>query len=62
MRRPSLAKAIQEFQEATGKPVKAMRLCLGGDVLLLTETPEGAFNGAEGDLWDLAGEKAIPRA
>jgi hypothetical protein len=48
---------------AVGQPVKGVRICDNGDVLLLTDTPPGAVpSNDDGDWVDLAGETEIPRA
>ena len=47
-----------------GAPVKALRICPNGDVLLLTELPEGALPppDASFDWVAHAGETDLPRA
>ena len=47
-----------------GAPVKALRICPNGDVLLLTEVPEGALPPADASFdWVAdAGETDLPRA
>jgi hypothetical protein len=48
---------------AVGQPVKGVRICENGDVLLLTDTPpEAVASNDDGDWVDLAGQTEIPRA
>lgn len=60
-RKSRLREAMSALEEA-GRPVRALRLHLNGAIDLLTETPEGALDDTSGDLWELAGQTAIPRA
>jgi hypothetical protein len=48
---------------AAGCPVKGARLCVNGDLLLLTEAPDTALpSNDDGDWVDLAGQTETPRA
>lgn len=67
MKRAALRQAISEAMAAfaaRGTPVKAMRACGNGDVLLLTDMPADALpsDNDTGEWVDLAGETEIPRA
>lgn len=50
--------------EAVGRPVKGVRICDNGDLVLLTDRPAGVLpsNDDGGDWLDLAGETEIPGA
>lgn len=61
-RRHLLTDALAAFM-AVGQPVKGVRICENGDVLLLTDAPPDAVASNDDGAWvDLAGETEIPRA